>query len=136
MGALPIRWQSCIHRLDAALRAVPHHGPCYLYPSLCELLTCRSWIDSDNNFVQLPTPYFAVLMFAHVVDHFFLSNRRLSENTKWIIFSAMAFAIVANFWWFRGLAFGIDGPIKEHTGLLWRKVSVTPTLKRAVLTIL
>lgn len=63
-------------------------------------------------------------MFAHVVDHFFFSNRRLSENAKWAVFGGLAFAIVANFWWFRGLAFGIDGPIKEHTGLLWRKVRI------------
>jgi hypothetical protein len=25
--------------------------------------------------------------------------------------------------WFRGMAFGITGPIKDHRGLKWRKVS-------------
>ena len=72
---------------------------------------------------QLPTLYFSVLMFAHLMDHFFFTTRRLSERTKWIVFGVTAFVIVANFWWFRGLAFGVDGPIKEHKGLQWRKVS-------------
>lgn len=62
-------------------------------------------------------------MFAHLVDHFFLSNRRLAENTKWVVFGIIAVAIIGNFWWFKGLAFGVEGPIKDHTGLLWRKVS-------------
>lgn len=62
-------------------------------------------------------------MFAHVVDHFVFTSRKISERNKWIAFGVTSFAIVANFWWFRGLAFGIDGPIKEHAGLLWRKVS-------------
>ena len=62
-------------------------------------------------------------MFAHVVDHFVFTSRKISERNKWITFGVTSFAIVANFWWFRGLAFGIDGPIKEHAGLLWRKVS-------------
>lgn len=62
-------------------------------------------------------------MFAHLVDHFFLSNRRLAENTKWVVFGITAVAIIGNFWWFKGLAFGVEGPIKDHTGLLWRKVS-------------
>jgi dolichyl-phosphate-mannose-protein mannosyltransferase len=61
-------------------------------------------------------------MFAHVADHFVFTSRRLSERTKWIAFGTLVTAVVANFWWFRGLAFGIDGPIDEHWGLGWRKV--------------
>ncbi|EGN95845.1 glycosyltransferase family 39 protein [Serpula lacrymans var. lacrymans S7.3] len=55
----------------------------------------------------LPTLYFSVLMFSHLLDHFIFSSRRWKEKTK------------KNF--FRGLAWGIDGPINEHWGLLWRK---------------
>jgi len=68
----------------------------------------------------LPAAYFSVLMFAHLLDHFIFSSRRLSDRTKWIVFGVCAFAIFATFWWFRGVAFGIDGPINEHWGLLWR----------------
>lgn len=73
----------------------------------------------------LPTLYFSVLMFAHLVDHFVFTAKRLSEKTKWIAFGALSFSIVACFWWFRGFAFGMDGPINEHWGLQWRKVSLT-----------
>ncbi|EIW84678.1 glycosyltransferase family 39 protein [Coniophora puteana RWD-64-598 SS2] len=69
----------------------------------------------------LPTLYFAVLMFGHVFDHFFFSSRRLSTKTKRIVFGVVTFLIVANFWWFRGLAWGMEGPINDHWGLQWRK---------------
>jgi len=62
-------------------------------------------------------------MAAHLLDHFVFSSRRLQQNTKAVIFGIIAFMIVANFWWFKGLAFGIDGPIADHWGLLWRDVS-------------
>jgi len=61
-------------------------------------------------------------MAAHMLDHFVFSARRLSERTKSIVFATVACAIVANFWWFRGVAWGIDGPINDHWGLGWRKV--------------
>ncbi|KAF7793201.1 hypothetical protein EIP86_004310 [Pleurotus ostreatoroseus] len=69
----------------------------------------------------LPTLYFAVLMLAHMIDHFIFSSRRLSDKTKWIVFGVCCFTIFSCFWWFRGVAFGIDGPISEHWGLQWRK---------------
>jgi dolichyl-phosphate-mannose-protein mannosyltransferase len=68
----------------------------------------------------LPTLYFSVLMAAHLLDHFVFSSRRLQRQTKAIVFGVCAFAVVATFWWFKGLAFGIDGPIAEHKGLQWR----------------
>ena len=71
---------------------------------------------------QLPTLYFAVLMLAHMIDHFVFSNRRFTEKTKWIAFGGCVFSLVACFWWWKGVALGIDGPIKEHWGLQWRKV--------------
>ena len=62
-------------------------------------------------------------MAAHMLDHFVFTARLLSERTKNILFGVVAFAIVANFWWFRGVAWGIDGPINEYWGLGWRHVS-------------
>ena len=61
-------------------------------------------------------------MAAHMLDHFVFTARRVSERTKNILFVIVAFAIIANFWWFRGVAWGIDGPINEHWGLGWRQV--------------
>jgi dolichyl-phosphate-mannose-protein mannosyltransferase len=68
----------------------------------------------------LPTLYFSVLMLAHLLDHFIFSAR-WKDNTKRVSFGICAFLIVGNFWWFRGMAWGIDGPINDHWGLLWRK---------------
>ncbi|KAJ7052545.1 glycosyltransferase family 39 protein [Mycena amicta] len=68
----------------------------------------------------LPTLYFAVLMFAHLLDHFIFSSRGLTQRTKTIVFGVCAGSLILTFWWFRGVAFGIDGPISEHKGLLWR----------------
>jgi hypothetical protein len=61
-------------------------------------------------------------MAAHMLDHFVFTARRLSERTKSIAFALVAFTIFANFWWFRGVAWGIDGPINDHWGLGWRQV--------------
>jgi hypothetical protein len=72
--------------------------------------------------MQLPTLYFAVLMTAHLLDHFIFSARRLTLRTKWIAFGICAGSVLFCFWWFKAVAFGIDGPITEHKGLLWRKV--------------
>ncbi|KAF9001718.1 dolichyl-phosphate-mannose-protein mannosyltransferase [Cyathus striatus] len=69
----------------------------------------------------LPTLYFAVLMLAHVLDHFIFSSRRFSRKGKWIAFGIISGSIFVTFWWFKGVAFGIDGPIGEHKGLKWRK---------------
>ncbi|KDQ61319.1 glycosyltransferase family 39 protein [Jaapia argillacea MUCL 33604] len=69
----------------------------------------------------LPTLYFSVLMLAHLLDHFIFTSRRLSERTKWISFAVCTTIIVGTFWWFRGMAWGMDGSINDHWGLLWRK---------------
>jgi hypothetical protein len=102
--------------------SVPHHGPRYIYSSLCALRdnsSSDSWLISSN---QLPTLYFAVLMFGHLLDHFIFSSRRISTNKKWIAFGIVTGVIFLTFWWFKGLAFGIAGPMKQHWGLQWRKV--------------
>lgn len=72
----------------------------------------------------MPTLYFSVLMTAHLLDHFVFSSRHLQEQTKATVFGIIAFLVVTNFWWFKGLAFGIDGPISDHWGLQWRDVSI------------
>lgn len=61
-------------------------------------------------------------MAAHMLDHFVFTSRRLSERTKSIVFIIVAGAVVGNFWWFRGVAWGMDGAINNHWGLAWRKV--------------
>ena len=85
----------------------------------------RDHSSSDSRLIsshQLPTLYFAVLMFGHLLDHFIFSSRRISTNKKWIAFGIVAGVIFLTFWWFKGLAFGITGPMKQHWGLQWRKV--------------
>ncbi|KAF9053374.1 dolichyl-phosphate-mannose-protein mannosyltransferase [Panaeolus papilionaceus] len=69
----------------------------------------------------LPTLYFAVLMLAHVFDHFIFSSKRYTQKTKSIAFGVIAGVITFTFWWFKGVAFGIDGPVNDHWGLEWRK---------------
>ncbi|KAF8207022.1 glycosyltransferase family 39 protein [Mycena galopus ATCC 62051] len=68
----------------------------------------------------LPTLYFAVLMLAHVFDHFVFSARSIPLVAKGVVFGIVAAAIAGTFWWFKGVAFGIDGPIGQHWGLQWR----------------
>ncbi|KAF8147568.1 dolichyl-phosphate-mannose-protein mannosyltransferase [Crassisporium funariophilum] len=70
----------------------------------------------------LPTLYFSVLMFSHVLDHFIFSSRRFTTKTKGIVFGVLSTILIVTFWWFKGVAFGISGPISEHKGLQWRKV--------------
>ncbi|KAF7289089.1 Glycosyltransferase family 39 protein [Mycena chlorophos] len=69
----------------------------------------------------LPTLYFAVIMCAHMLDHFVFSSPRFSTTGRAVTFAVYAAAIAGTFWWFKGMAWGIDGPILEHKGLLWRK---------------
>ena len=61
-------------------------------------------------------------MLSHVLDHFIFSSRRYTTKTKNIVFGVLTFILVFNFWWFKGVVFGINGPIDEHKGLQWRKV--------------
>ncbi|CAK5268589.1 unnamed protein product [Mycena citricolor] len=69
----------------------------------------------------LPTLYFSVLMVAHLLDHFVFSSRRWSMRVKIGVFGFCAGSVLLTFWWFKGVAFGIDGPIQKHKGLLWRE---------------
>ena len=61
-------------------------------------------------------------MLAHVLDHFIFSSKLLTTKVKNIFFGVFAFLLLFSFWWFKGVAFGIDGPIAEHKGLQWRSV--------------
>ena len=62
-------------------------------------------------------------MTGHLIDHIIFRSRRLTERTKYAVFAISVLIIVGVFWWFKGVAFGIEGPIAEHWGLRWRKVS-------------
>ncbi|KAG8746504.1 Protein O-mannosyltransferase 2 [Ceratobasidium sp. 414] len=68
----------------------------------------------------LPALWFAVLMVGHLFNHFVFAAR-ISERTKWVVFAVTVSLIVGVFWWFRGIAFGITGPIGDYWGLGWRK---------------
>ena len=108
--------------MDALDSAVLYHGPGDLYPSLCACSASLLCLCPSLNLPrQLPTLYFSVLMFAHILDHCIFSAR-WKDRTKRVTFGVVAFLIVANFWWFRGVAWGIEGPVDEHWGLLWRNV--------------
>ena len=91
-------------------------------------LYTKSSLILDSKSLQLPTRYFAVLMFAHLLDHFVFTAKRLQERTKWIVFYVFVASLVLMFWWFKGFAFGIDGPINNQWGLKWRKVRYTQYL--------
>ncbi len=82
---------------------------------------------------QLPTLWFAVLMAGHMLDTFLFNSPRLSRTTKALAFWLLGGSVVACFWWFRGVAWGIDGAIEKTWGLGWRKswnVSVRSGAKR------
>lgn len=69
----------------------------------------------------MPPLWFAVLLLGHLLDHFVFSSRRLTPRAKRIVFGVYAGLVVAVFWWFRGVSFGIEGFIEQHKGLRWRK---------------
>ncbi|KAI5451990.1 Protein O-mannosyltransferase 2 [Naganishia albida] len=69
----------------------------------------------------LPTLWFAVLFLGHMLETFIFSSRKRSDRTKWIWFGILAGSIFLCFWWFKAVAIGISGPIREHKGLGWRK---------------
>ncbi|KAF6743175.1 hypothetical protein DFP72DRAFT_859360 [Ephemerocybe angulata] len=48
----------------------------------------------------LPTPYFAVLMFGHLLDDFKVSSRRFSTRPKDIVFGVLVSILVVTFWLF------------------------------------
>ncbi|KAF6763572.1 glycosyltransferase family 39 protein [Ephemerocybe angulata] len=57
----------------------------------------------------LPTLYFAVLMFGHVLDHFIFSSRRFSTRTKATAFGVLVSILVATFWWLVVWRLGLTG---------------------------
>lgn len=120
-GESHLRWS--LNSISLCCSSVLDHGSCNLCSSLRECThSLASIVLCSHTLSQLPTLYFSVLMFAHLVDHFVFSSRRWSERIKWIVFAVLTGAIVGCFWWFKGVAFGIEGPIGDHWGLRWRKV--------------
>ena len=81
----------------------------------------------------LPILYFAVIMLAHLLDHFlwrpttamyYLGGRQrkpLPEGLKNLAFLLSVLAVTSSFWWFRNNSYGFHGDIKRHKGLKWRK---------------
>jgi dolichyl-phosphate-mannose--protein O-mannosyl transferase len=55
-----------------------------------------------------------VLMLSHVLGHFIFSSKRYTTKTKAIIFGVLSSILLFTFWWFKGAAFGISGPIADH----------------------
>lgn len=75
-------------------------------------------------------------MTGHVLDQLvFVERRKFTELTKSAVFVAFSVAIVGTFWWFRAISFGIEGPVGDHHGWQWRRVSVMSNLVLILLTL-
>lgn len=82
---------------------------------------------------QLPTLYFAVMMFIHLLDHLLWNSSTaqyrtrtkgrhpLSEVVKNASFAVMVISTISVFWFFRHTAWGIEGPVWKKWGYKWRK---------------
>lgn len=110
------------------------HGTGDISPSLCksDLSARMRRATAHHASSQLPTLWFAVLMIGHMLDTFLFQSSKRSNRAKWIWFGLFAGSVFVCFMWFRGVAFGITGPIKDHTGLRWRKVSGGQTIRPLV----
>lgn len=68
-------------------------------------------------------------MTGHVLDQLvFVERRKFRESTKNAVFVLCAVAIAGAFWWFRAISFGIEGPVGDHHGWQWRRVSAVLSL--------
>ena len=67
----------------------------------------------------LPALYFAILVLGLVLDHT-LMRRNIPERFKWFVFAVLAINTVVTFYHFRGVVFGMTGPIAQHKHLRWR----------------
>ncbi|TIB13888.1 hypothetical protein E3P92_02117 [Wallemia ichthyophaga] len=67
----------------------------------------------------LPALYFAVLVLALVLDHV-VFKRNVSEGVKWFVFAVLALNTLLTFYHFRGVVFGMEGPMSRHKHLGWR----------------
>ena len=94
-----------------------HHYICFL-TCMCVCCSLQTWFF----FLFLPSYRHSISLLSHVLDHFIFSSRQYTKKTKNIIFCVLALVVVFNFWWFKGVVFGIHGPIEEHKGLQWRQV--------------
>lgn len=69
----------------------------------------------------LPSLIFAVLTLGFLLDHFIFAKRTgFRERTKIAVFSVCFVAIVGVWWWFRSVAWGIEGPVNDQKGMKWR----------------
>lgn len=110
---------------------------CYIhhYVSCFFLVLVLHGIDPTVFPLQLPTLYFAVLMMAHLLDHFIFNestarytNRHarsqrvpLSNNVKNAAFLSVSGLVAVVFWLYRETAWGIDGSANKIANLKLRK---------------
>jgi dolichyl-phosphate-mannose-protein mannosyltransferase len=95
----------------------------------------RTEISLSLNPLQLPTLYFAVLMMAHLLDHFIFNESTarytsrharsqrvpLSNNVKNAVFVLVSGLVTVVFWLYRETAWGIDGSANKIANLKLRK---------------
>lgn len=60
-------------------------------------------------FHQLPTLWFSVLMLGSLLDHWIFRSKKITHQTKLIVFSTLAGSVLITFYIFRMCAWGIDG---------------------------
>src|SRR5208282_365750 len=87
-----------------------HHGP--VYPFV---------LSSTNISVlyvhhYLPALYFAILVEGFVIDHF---TRNLAPKSKWVVFAVFYVLVIATFYQFRDISFGMEGNASKWKHLNW-----------------
>ena len=137
MGSFLVRWENCVLWLgvplwfvvflfsrlsasaaDALCSAFPHHGSRHLSAPLrtCHPSPLHQRVPDLPPSLQLPTLYFAVLMLAHVLDHFIFSSKLLTTKVKNIFFGVFAFLLLFSFWWFKGVLMGVLRNTRDCSG--------------------
>lgn len=64
-----------------------------------------------------PALYFSILMVPFLMDHY---TRNCSKAVQWMVFAPVYIAVIGVFIHFAPVSFGITGPIKDYSYLVWR----------------
>ena len=64
----------------------------------------------------LPALYFAILLEGFVIDHF---TRNLAPKSKWVVFAVFYVLVIATFYQFRDISFGMEGSASQWKHLNW-----------------
>ena len=75
--------------------------------------------------IQLPCLIFAMLTLGFMLDHFIFGNRKLKPRTKAAAFTACASIVVGVWWWYRRIAWGIEGNVNEVSGTKCEQIAQT-----------